>query len=359
MEFHQAVGYEKACRLSDTAHSEIASSLTLPSLPVCFGSADQKLELFDEPLGAPATHRPEVLTHAMFSFKVFLIVVEYSGSLQEQSCHNQVLEQKPFEQNLLNTVQVQRIWDHASCPRGEDPKLRGADLGSGNLARCSALGLSNKLIWKLEQFYLTNLLFQGYALLALHAHLPSLHPSDCEINGKHNNCEQVHGFNSAMLYIALYTTALGEGCVRGALPSFGGDQFDDKDPVELQLKASLFNWFTFGISLGGFIGLTLKVWIENNRGWDIGFGVSALAVLLGVLVVASGISFYHIQIPKESPLTLNSAERKSGFLRLLCVTMIQAVPVDWTRWGWLLCTADLLKLHLLLNRLQIGLWEVF
>ncbi|XP_010930188.1 protein NRT1/ PTR FAMILY 4.6 [Elaeis guineensis] len=145
--------------------------------------------------------------------------------------------------------------------------------------------------------------FLGYALLALQAHLPSLHPSDCDMNGQQNNCEQVHGFNSALLYIALYTTALGEGCVRAALPSLGGDQFDDKDPVELQLKSSFFNWFTFGISLGGFIGLTLVVWIESNKGWDIGFGVSALAVLLGVLAVAGGVSFYRNQIPKGSPLT--------------------------------------------------------
>ena len=91
--------------------------------------------------------------------------------------------------------------------------------------------------------------------------------------------------------------------MRAALPSLGGDQFDDKDPVELQLKSSFFNWFTFGISLGGFIGLTLVVWIENNKGWDIGFGVSALAILLGVLAVASGVSFYRNQIPKGSPLT--------------------------------------------------------
>ncbi|XP_017700783.2 protein NRT1/ PTR FAMILY 4.3-like [Phoenix dactylifera] len=144
--------------------------------------------------------------------------------------------------------------------------------------------------------------FLGYALLALQARLPSLHPPVCEIN-RQQNCEQVHGFNSALLYIALYTIALGEGCVRAALPSLGGDQFDDEDPVESQLKANFFNWFTFGISLGGFIGLTLLVWIENNKGWDIGFGVSALAVLLGVLAVASGVSFYRIQIPKGSPLT--------------------------------------------------------
>nr|XP_010923594.1 sister chromatid cohesion protein SCC2 isoform X2 [Elaeis guineensis] len=157
MEFHHAVRYEKACRLSNTTHSEIAPSLSLPSLPVCFGSADQKLGLFDEPVGAPATDRPEVLTHASAIAEVlrncdvsylnlkenartvphnpgeysrfYREVLKYNpeafeysvrGSLQEQSCHNQVLEQKPLVQNQLNIVQVQR--EHYSAINNHSDK---------------------------------------------------------------------------------------------------------------------------------------------------------------------------------------------------------------------------------------------
>lgn len=42
MEFHQGMRYEKACRLSNTSHSEIAPALSLPLLPVCFGALDQR-----------------------------------------------------------------------------------------------------------------------------------------------------------------------------------------------------------------------------------------------------------------------------------------------------------------------------
>ncbi|KAI3938536.1 hypothetical protein MKX01_030829 [Papaver californicum] len=45
---HQFFGYEKACRLTNTLHSEVAPCLPLPSLPVFCGALDQELRLYDE-----------------------------------------------------------------------------------------------------------------------------------------------------------------------------------------------------------------------------------------------------------------------------------------------------------------------
>ncbi|KAK8942531.1 hypothetical protein KSP39_PZI009262 [Platanthera zijinensis] len=45
------IGFEKACRLSNTIHSEIAPSLSLPSLPVSTGAADPALGLFEDAPG--------------------------------------------------------------------------------------------------------------------------------------------------------------------------------------------------------------------------------------------------------------------------------------------------------------------
>lgn len=144
---------------------------------------------------------------------------------------------------------------------------------------------------------------QGFCLLALQAHFPTLRPPACDISGPGNNCRQVHGYRAALLFIAMYTTALGEGCLRANLPSFGGDQFDEDDIAEIRPKSSFFNWFTMGISVGSLIGLIFIVWIDENKGWDDGFALSACIVLLGVLVFASGFRFYRHQIPSGSPLT--------------------------------------------------------
>uniref|UniRef100_A0A1D1YSN1 Nitrate transporter 1.2 n=1 Tax=Anthurium amnicola TaxID=1678845 RepID=A0A1D1YSN1_9ARAE len=145
--------------------------------------------------------------------------------------------------------------------------------------------------------------FLGFGLLALQAHVPSLRPPQCDTAAEWSNCKQIHGFNAGLLYVAMYTIALGEGCIRAALASFGGDQFDNDDPVESQKKSSFFNWFAFGISLGAFTGLILIVWIENNRGWDWGFALSAFVILLGLVALACGFPFYRNFKPVGSPLT--------------------------------------------------------
>jgi dipeptide/tripeptide permease len=144
---------------------------------------------------------------------------------------------------------------------------------------------------------------QGYGLLALQAHLPSLHPAPCNIEADLSNCKEVHGWNTTMLYGALYINAFGDGFVRSCMPSLRADQFDHKDPSESRQKSSFFNWYTFRISLGGFIGLIFIVWLENYKGWDIGLGVCAILILFRLLIVAAGLPFYHNQVPEGSPLT--------------------------------------------------------
>lgn len=145
--------------------------------------------------------------------------------------------------------------------------------------------------------------FLGYGLLALQAYLPSLRPPPCNIEAELSNCKEVHGWNAVILYVGLYTWAFSEGCIRACMPPLGADQFDHEDPSESRQQSSFFNWFTFGISFGGFVGLILIVWLENYKGWDIGLGLCALLILLGLLVVAAGLPFYRNPVPEGSPLT--------------------------------------------------------
>jgi len=144
---------------------------------------------------------------------------------------------------------------------------------------------------------------QGYGLLALQAYLPSLHPPSCNIEEQLTSCKEIHGWNAILLYVALYTIAFGEGCVRACLPSLGADQFDHEDPTESRQQSSFFNWFTFGISFGGLVGLILIVWLQNYKGWGIGLSLCAILILLGLLVFAAGLPFYRNQVPEGSPLT--------------------------------------------------------
>ncbi|CAL5016196.1 unnamed protein product [Urochloa decumbens] len=143
----------------------------------------------------------------------------------------------------------------------------------------------------------------GYTLLALQAHFPSLHPEICEINKEPNNCKPAKGWNLTMLCLSLLLFAVGEGCMRSCIPSLGGDQFSNDGPKKSQLKSTFLIWLKFANSLGAIIGLAFLVWIQNNLGWNIGFMISALIALVGLLVAASGMPFYRMQKPIGSPLT--------------------------------------------------------
>ncbi|TVU51463.1 hypothetical protein EJB05_02895, partial [Eragrostis curvula] len=144
---------------------------------------------------------------------------------------------------------------------------------------------------------------QGYILLACQAHISSLHPPPCDIINHPNECTPVSGKNLSLLSLGLYLIPVGEGSLRSCAAALGGDQFDSDDPEEMRHRISYFNWFTFCISLGGFVGLVFLVWVQDNEGWGLSFVLAALLVLLGTVVVIGGLPLYRHQKPKGSPLT--------------------------------------------------------
>jgi len=55
--------------------------------------------------------------------------------------------------------------------------------------------------------------------------------------------------------------------------------------------------------MGAIIGVTVIVWLGANQGWDLGFGVCAIAVFFAIIFVSTGKSLYRNNVPKGSPLT--------------------------------------------------------
>lgn len=106
-----------------------------------------------------------------------------------------------------------------------------------------------------------------------------------------------------MLYLGLYLVALGVGGIKGSLPAHGAEQLDDTTPQGRRQRSTFFNYFVFSLACGGLIAVTLVVWIEDNKGWQWGFGISTLTILLSIPVFLAGSSFYRNKIPAGSPLT--------------------------------------------------------
>ncbi|KAJ0642552.1 putative proton-dependent oligopeptide transporter family, PTR2 family proton/oligopeptide symporter [Helianthus annuus] len=113
--------------------------------------------------------------------------------------------------------------------------------------------------------------FIGMCTLTLSASVPSLIPVECV----DAICPSATPVQYAVFFTGLYLIALGTGGIKPCVSSFGADQFDDTDPKERVKKGSFFNWFYFSINLGALVSSTYIVWIQENKGWGLGFGIPA------------------------------------------------------------------------------------
>ncbi|KAF9587544.1 hypothetical protein IFM89_004002 [Coptis chinensis] len=146
---------------------------------------------------------------------------------------------------------------------------------------------------------------QGVILLTISTTIPSMKPPPCsEYRRLHHECVEANGRQLAMLYVALYTIALGGGGIKANVSGFGSDQFDVRDPKEEKAMIFFFNRFYFCISLGSLSAVTFLVYVQDNvgRGW--GYGTSAVTMAIAVIILLTGTPFYRYKKPKGSPLTI-------------------------------------------------------
>ncbi|GLJ36987.1 hypothetical protein SUGI_0749000 [Cryptomeria japonica] len=101
---------------------------------------------------------------------------------------------------------------------------------------------------------------QGWVLLIVQAHFPSLKPPACDMGSvyKAGICMQVEGGQTIILYTDLYVMALGVGGIKGSLPIHGVEQFDENDGNERKLISNFFNWFLYSISIALVLALFLS-----------------------------------------------------------------------------------------------------
>jgi len=145
---------------------------------------------------------------------------------------------------------------------------------------------------------------QGLSLLTMATTIPTMRPPQCDDYRKqHYQCIEASGNQLALLYAALYTTALGGGGIKSNVSGFGSDQFDQTDSKEEKAMHFFFNRFYFCISIGSLFAVIVLVYIQDNvgRGW--GYGISAGTMVIAVAVLLCGTPWYRFKKPRGSPLT--------------------------------------------------------
>ncbi|CAF2040633.1 unnamed protein product [Brassica napus] len=143
----------------------------------------------------------------------------------------------------------------------------------------------------------------GFILLSVQAHLPQLKPPKCNPLIDPSSCEEAKGFKATFFFMALYLVALGSGCVKPNMIAHGADQFSQSHPKQSKRLSSYFNAAYFAFSMGELIALTLLVWVQTHSGMDVGFGVSAAAMTIGLISLVSGTMFFRNKRPRRSLFT--------------------------------------------------------
>ncbi|KAJ4702029.1 protein NRT1/ PTR FAMILY 8.1-like [Melia azedarach] len=139
----------------------------------------------------------------------------------------------------------------------------------------------------------------GMVLLTVSAAIDNLRPPACTAKP----CVEANGGQNAFLFCALALIAIGTGGIKPCVSSFGADQYDEADEKEVQLKYEFFNWFFFAINMGALLGITVMVYLREQKGWVVGFGVPTGAMICSIIVLCAGVPYYRNQKPTGSPLT--------------------------------------------------------
>ncbi|XP_014502523.1 protein NRT1/ PTR FAMILY 1.2 [Vigna radiata var. radiata] len=141
----------------------------------------------------------------------------------------------------------------------------------------------------------------GLIILWLTAMIPELKPS-CE--SIMLPCSSATTAQLAVLFLSLGLISIGAGCVRPCSIAFGADQLKIKEGSnDERVLDTYFNWYYTSIGLSTIIALSLIVYIQENLGWKIGFGLPALLMFISAVSFILGSPFYAKAKPGHSLLT--------------------------------------------------------
>lgn len=140
------------------------------------------------------------------------------------------------------------------------------------------------------------------SLLTLSVSIHPLKPDPCS-DPSGLNCKKPTPLQLGVFFGALYTLALGTGGTKPNISTIGADQFDEYDPKEKAHKLSFFNWWMFSIFFGTLFANTVLVYIQDNVGWTLGYGLPTIGLGLSILIFLAGTPFYRHKLPTGSPFT--------------------------------------------------------
>ncbi|WJX79046.1 hypothetical protein P8452_62203 [Trifolium repens] len=145
--------------------------------------------------------------------------------------------------------------------------------------------------------------FLGMCLLTLTVSLPMLRPPPCGQDMASKDCQKASSFQIGIFFFALYIIAIGTGGTKPNISTMGADQFDEFESKERSQKLSFYNWWVFYILIGTISAQTVLVYIQDNVGFALGYGIPTIGLVVSILIFVLGTPLYRHRLPSGSPLT--------------------------------------------------------
>lgn len=135
---------------------------------------------------------------------------------------------------------------------------------------------------------------KGMVLLWLPTVIPHAKPPPCS-----DTCSSATTFQLILLCASLALLSVGSGGVVSCLLAFGADQLKH---IQKNIGAveSYYSWYYAIFAFCEVVGLTCLVYIQENIGWKIGYGILVVFMLFAALSFFLGSSFYVKQNAKRS-----------------------------------------------------------
>ncbi|XP_055810252.1 protein NRT1/ PTR FAMILY 1.2-like [Solanum dulcamara] len=139
----------------------------------------------------------------------------------------------------------------------------------------------------------------GMSVLWLTTIFPQLRPLPC---GQYqHDCNGTTTAQLSVILCAFGLISIGAGFVRPCSVAFGADQLEKKEnPDNERVLDSYFNWFNASEGVSIVLALTVIVYIQDHFGWQVGFAVPALLMVLSVSVFLFGSPLYIKAKPEGS-----------------------------------------------------------
>ncbi|OVA20315.1 Proton-dependent oligopeptide transporter family [Macleaya cordata] len=97
----------------------------------------------------------------------------------------------------------------------------------------------------------------------------------------------------ALLFSSFVLMSIGAGGIRPCSLAFGADQFNKPDnPKNERILQSFFNWYYASVGVSIMVAVTVIVYIQDHKGWKVGFAVTAILMLLSNVLFFLGSPFY-------------------------------------------------------------------